>query len=163
MNIFYLYIWYWTTALTLGVECWSCTLSSSIGEGLNQSEPWPKYWHLALRLQFGSCNAQEVSARHPILFGAVLILCCTHYNGFISDLKLILDVRFWTIFFLAHLVWSKYTYPSMDRGCGDVVDKGAKIKSPDLQVFVCDHLFHGWEFLIWKTKSPFIRLLFPSP
>ena len=51
------------------------------------------------------------------------------------------------LYHIAHLVWSQYTYPSMDRGCGDVVDKGAKIKSPDLQVFVCDHLHRVQNFL----------------
>ena len=44
---------------------------------------------------------------------------------------------------VADLVWSKYADPPVDGGCADVVDKGAEIKGPDLQVFVGDHLKLG--------------------
>ena len=40
---------------------------------------------------------------------------------------------------LLYLVWGENTDPAMHRSSGDVVDKGAKIKGPDLQVLVCDH------------------------
>ena len=40
---------------------------------------------------------------------------------------------------LLYLVWGENTDPAMHRSSGDVVDKRAKIKGPDLQVFVYDH------------------------
>ena len=44
---------------------------------------------------------------------------------------------------VADLVWSKYADPPVDGSRADVVDKGAEIKGPDLQVFVGDHLKLG--------------------
>ena len=40
----------------------------------------------------------------------------------------------------------------MDRSSGDVVDEGAKIKSPDLEVFVGDHL-HNTDKSFCKLKQ----------
>ena len=39
----------------------------------------------------------------------------------------------------------------MDRSSGDVVDEGAKIKSPDLEVFVGDHLYQ--DISVCKLKQ----------
>ena len=46
------------------------------------------------------------------------------------------------LFILPHLVWSKHTDPTVDRGGGDVVDEGPEVQSADLQVLVRDHLHH---------------------
>ena len=58
---------------------------------------------------------------------------------------------------VADLVWSKYADPPVDGGCADVVDKGAEIKGPDLQVFVGDHLKLGHKhisrFRFFRSKN----------
>ena len=55
---------------------------------------------------------------------------------------------------LLYLVWGENTDPAMHRSSGDVVDKGTKIKGPDLQVLVCDHFspsLLNLEILVYLT------------